>query len=570
MQNKEIIKLLTLYTKLLELNDENAFKIRALSNASFQLNKLDVSFENLSIQELEQLPNVGKSIAQYIHEINQTNTFNELQKYLEATPKGVVEMLSIKGIGGKKLRTIWKELNIETIEDLKKACKEHKIAPLKGFGEKLEEEILEFIEFKELSKGKYYYADIEQFAFEIEQRLQAIFGIENIALSGEAKRKMEIVEKLSFTLVSQDFKSTLLKLKEIDFLKVSLENSSPFTIRGIFEKIDLSFEIFLTSKERFVSELYINSASMLHLAQKPTSIQEKSILWVLQKENFLSENEIFSKFNLPILPPECREGAFEFNEKANETLMNLVDYQDLRGIFHNHTTYSDGENTLEEMALYCKELGYEYLGISDHSKTASYAKGLYENKIIEQHKEIDELNKKLAPFKIFKGIESDILGDGSLDYEENVLKSFDFIVASIHANLNMSQEKATERLIKAIENPYTTMLGHPTGRLLLRRKGYPIDHKKVIDACAANGVIIEINANPWRLDIDWRWIQYCLVKNVMLSINPDAHELEGYLDMKFGTYVARKGGLTKQFTFNTLTLEEVESYLKKRKNRFTN
>ncbi|MDX5479816.1 MAG: PHP domain-containing protein, partial [Cyclobacteriaceae bacterium] len=208
-----------------------------------------------------------------------------------------------------------------------------------------------------------------------------------------------------------------------------------------------------------------------------------------------------------------------------------------------------------------------YLGISDHSRTASYAGGLEIEKVQKQHQEIDELNKKLAPFKIFKGIESDILTDGSLDYPDEILASFDFIVSSIHSGLSMDRKKATARLLKAIDNPYTTILGHPTGRLLLRREGYPIDHKVIIDACAKNGVIIEINANPWRLDLDWRWVNYAMEKGVKLSINPDAHEMEGYADMRYGVLVGRKGGLTKEMTFNALSRTEVEAYFQERKNK---
>ena len=216
------------------------------------------------------------------------------------------------------------------------------------------------------------------------------------------------------------------------------------------------------------------------------------------------------------------------------------------------------------MAEYCKELGYEYLGICDHSQTAVYANGLKPERILQQHAEIAELNRKLAPFKVFKGIESDILNDGSLDYEESILQTFDFVVASIHSNLKMDEERATARLIKAVENPYTTILGHPTGRLLLGRPGYSINHAKVIDACAANKVVLELNANPYRLDIDWRWIQYALSKNVMISVNPDAHSKEGYHDMRFGVLAARKGALTKEMTFNALSKDQVEQWFTKR------
>jgi DNA polymerase (family 10) len=260
-----------------------------------------------------------------------------------------------------------------------------------------------------------------------------------------------------------------------------------------------------------------------------------------------------------------REGLFELEKATTHTLPKLIELADLKGILHNHSTYSDGLNTLEEMAVYAKQLGYEYLGMCDHSKSASYAGGLKVEDIILQHNDIDKLNKQLFPFKIFKGIESDILGNGDLDYEEDVLKSFDFIVASIHSNLKMDEEKATQRLLKAIENPYTTILGHPTGRLLLGRPGYPIDHKKIIDACAANNVVIELNAHPYRLDIDWRWIPYCLEKGVMISINPDAHQLKGYHDMYYGTLAARKGLLTKDNCLNAMNLNTFENYLETKK-----
>ena len=260
------------------------------------------------------------------------------------------------------------------------------------------------------------------------------------------------------------------------------------------------------------------------------------------------------------IPTEMREGYDEVALAKEDKIPTLLEESDLKGILHNHSTYSDGKHTLRQMAEACRDLGYEYLGISDHSRTAFYAGGLDIEAVEKQHHEIDELNKELAPFKIFKGIESDILADGSLDYPEETLKSFDFIVSSIHSILNMDIKRATSRLVTAIENPYTTILGHPTGRLLLRREGYPIDHKTVIDACAKHGVVIEINANPWRLDLDWRWVRYAMEQGVKLSINPDAHEIDGYGDMKYGVLVGRKGGLTKEMTLNALSLSEIETF----------
>ena len=273
-----------------------------------------------------------------------------------------------------------------------------------------------------------------------------------------------------------------------------------------------------------------------------------------------SEEEIYSKLNLPFIEPELREGLFEIEKAKSGTLKKLIELSDLKGILHNHSTWSDGLNTIEEMANFCIQHHYEYFGIADHSKAAFYAKGLKEDQVLSQHVEIDKLNDKLFPFKIFKGTECDILNDGNLDYSDEILKTFDYVVVSIHSNLKMSEEKAMLRLLKAIENPYTSILGHPTGRLLLIREGYPIDHKKIIDACAANEVVIEINANPYRLDIDWRWIDYALNKNVILSINPDAHECDGLHDMYYGTLIARKGGLYKEMCLNAKSREEITAF----------
>jgi DNA polymerase (family 10) len=267
---------------------------------------------------------------------------------------------------------------------------------------------------------------------------------------------------------------------------------------------------------------------------------------------------IYTKAGLAWMQPELREGTLFIEKAEKNELPTLINWHDLKGTLHNHSTWSDGVNSIEEMALYCRDtLKLEYLGMCDHSKSAFYAKGLSIERVLQQHEEIDALNKKLDGFHIFKGIESDILYDGSLDYPEEILQKFDFIVASVHSILKMDEEKATSRLITAIENPYTTILGHPTGRLLLSRSGYPINYKKVIDACAANNVVIEINANPLRLDLDWRWHQYALDKGVMLSVNPDAHRIEGFTDMHYGILVARKGGLYKEMCMNAMPLAEI-------------
>ncbi|HSC37027.1 MAG TPA: PHP domain-containing protein, partial [Chitinophagaceae bacterium] len=270
------------------------------------------------------------------------------------------------------------------------------------------------------------------------------------------------------------------------------------------------------------------------------------------------EETLFAKLGLPYIPVYLREQEWVLNQA---TLPQVITPADIKGIIHSHSNWSDGGNTLDEMAKACIAAGYEYLVISDHSKSAFYANGLSEERIREQHRYIDELNSKLAPFKIFKSIESDILNDGSLDYPDNVLATFDLVIASVHSNLKMTEEKAMTRVLKAIENPYTTILGHPTGRLLLSRKGYPLDHSKIIDACLANKVVIELNAHPRRLDMDWRWIREATEKGVLISIDPDAHTIEGFGDCRYGVLAAQKAGLTKENNLSSFSLKEFEQFL---------
>jgi DNA polymerase (family 10) len=285
---------------------------------------------------------------------------------------------------------------------------------------------------------------------------------------------------------------------------------------------------------------------------------------LFQNKSISSEEEIYASQQLPYIIPAMREGRSEFEWSEKYTNEQLIQWTDLKGCVHNHSTYSDGKNTLLEMAEACRNLGLSYFGIADHSQYAAYAGGLKPDRVLEQHQEIDQLNQKWSDFRILKGIEADILPDGSLDYDSDVLASFDYVVASVHAGLNMDLEKAMVRLMKAIENPYTTILGHPTGRLLLTRPGYPLQMSKIIDACAANNVAIELNASPYRLDVDWRYIYEAMEKGVFISINPDAHHVDGLKDMEWGVRLARKGGLVKELTLNALPVEEFMSRIAKR------
>jgi len=531
----------------MELHDENPFKVRSVANAAFKVDKLPFPIASKTLGEMEAVDGLGKSIASKIWELVHSNTLVDLSDLLMQTPQGIVEMMKIKGLGPKKILVIWKELGIESVGELYYACNENRLIEAKGFGLKTQEEIKKTIEFNMASNGRFLYAQVESFAEALLEQIKVEIHPLLACLTGQYRRRCEIIDSIDFLLVKEFDNSVLPKLESWNLteLKVLDNQINCQSEQGI--KINLYF----IKQAELGWELISKTGNPGHVDSVKTILQGADV-------SGKSESEIYKLAGLPFIEPELREGKHEFKLAAANSLPELIQYADLKGSLHNHSTWSDGIHTLEEMALFCKnDLNLEYFGICDHSKSAFYANGLNEIRLAAQQREIDELNKKLIPFRIFKGIESDILYDGSLDYSNEVLAIFDFVVASVHSVLNMNEEKATERLIKAIENPFTTILGHPTGRLLLSRSGYPIDHKKVIDACAENEVIIEINANPFRLDLDWRWHQYAISKGVLLSINPDAHRKEGFNDMKYGTLVARKGGLSKENCLNAMNLDQI-------------
>ncbi|MBM3401887.1 MAG: DNA polymerase/3'-5' exonuclease PolX [Bacteroidetes bacterium] len=555
MENKTIARTLRLLSQLMELHDENPFKVRSVANAAFTVDKLPFSLASKSLNEIEQVDGLGKSIASKIWELINHNNISELADLLLKTPSGIVEMMKIKGLGPKKILTIWKDLGIESVGELYYACNENRLIEAKGFGLKTQEEIKRTIEFNMASDGRFLYANLENFAESLIDQIKNELEPEFVCFTGQFRRRCEIIDVLELLLVKNFDDTVLVKLENwnLEIIHVLDNQISCRAQEGIV--VNLNF----VKKSDLGWELIAQTGNQEHQDVLKSLLNEADL-------SGKSESEIYELAGLPFIEPELREGRDEFKLAKENSLPKLIQYADLKGSLHNHSTWSDGIHTLEEMALFCKnELKLEYLGICDHSKSAFYANGLSESRVSAQHREIEELNKKLFPFRIFKGIESDILSDGSLDYSNDVLSTFDFVVASVHSILNMKEEKATQRLITAIENPYTTILGHPTGRLLLSRSGYPIDHKKIIDACLANQVIIEINANPLRLDLDWRWHQYAISKGVLLAINPDAHRKEGFNDMKYGTLIARKGGLSKESCLNAMSLEEISILFEKKK-----
>ncbi|MGE8299574.1 MAG: helix-hairpin-helix domain-containing protein [Sphingobacterium paramultivorum] len=551
MDNKAISKIFKLCSQLMELHNENPFRTKSIASASFKLDKLPFRIEEASLEELSAQPGIGKSTAEKAKEVAATGTFKELEDLIENTPSGITEMLNIKGLGPKKIQIIWKELEIESVGELLYACNENRLVEAKGFGLKTQEDIKKSIEFSISNKGWFLYAKVLPLAEKFFNELKLHFPSSLLSYTGDFRRKCEVLSTVDL-LISESIDNVEKFLDGLTLVEKT-ENSIELT-----DELGFTFKVFSSNINDFYRDLILSTGSTAHL----------DLLFNILPDlpSLSSEEAIYRNLGLDYIEPELREGLDEIVQAQTHSLPKLIQYKDLRGTLHNHSTYSDGVHSLEQMALHCKDvLGLEYLGICDHSRTAVYANGLSIERLEQQWNEIATLNEKLAPFKIFRGIESDILGDGSLDYPDEVLAKFDFVVASVHSNLKMDEDKATTRLIKAIENPYTTILGHPTGRLLLSRAGYPLDFKRVIDACAANGVIIEINANPLRLDLDWRWHRYAVEKGVLLSINPDAHRTEGLHDMQYGVLVAQKGGMQASNCLNAYALDAITTYFNKKK-----
>ena len=552
MTNKEIANTFNDLAKIMELHGENKFKVRSYQNAYITLRKLGSPLSEMPEAEINGIKGVGKAISGKIRELLEYGEMQTYNHYKEQTPEGVQEMLKIKGFGPKKVAVIWKELGIESIGELLYACNENRLVELKGFGHKTQEDLRQKLEYFLKSKNAYHYATLEKEALNWIDLFKKQLPTAKIEFTGAIRRLNPILKHIEILIGSDsaidfifDNKNLLLKKVENDIFQALTDKETPIIIYHCAEN-EFGSKLFWLSGNQIFIDAFL----------KQTSIKNF--------KNIADENMVFSMGNVPYIVPELREDEGIIELAKNKELPALIEEGDIRGVIHAHTTYSDGLNTIEEMARHSQSLGYQYIGITDHSKSAFYANGLKEEKLYQQWEEIDRLNQTLkGDFKIFKGIESDILNDGSLDYEKDILKQFDFIIASIHSNLKMDEAKATDRLIKAIENPYTTILGHPTGRLLLSRKGYSINHLKVIDACAANGIAIELNANPYRLDLDWTWIPYALEKGVKISINPDAHSTGGIRDIHFGVLAARKGRLTKEMCLNALNTRKFTNFISK-------
>lgn len=550
MDNYAIADNFSLLAKLMDIHGDNSFKAKSFSSAAFTIDKLPTPLVSLPHDKIFSIRGIGDAIGKKIVEQIETGQLSLLNEYLQKTPPGILEMLGIKGIGPKKIANIWKELEIESLGELLYACNENRLSLYKGFGEKSQQNIKESIEFYLGTIGSYLYQQIESYAFAMDAKLKQSFKKNTFLFTGEFRRQLEIINTLTWvTNVSPAELTNFFGSNEFETITATDEYLS---FKGK-ENVLLGF--YYTTEENIFSQLFRTSCSEEFL----TAWDETTGLDA--GKSYASEEAIFTNASINYIPNFQREHAEIIALARTAALPFVIQPEDITGIIHSHSNWSDGVNTLEEMAVAAQAKGLQYLVISDHSRAAFYANGLSEERIMAQHLQVDELNAKLAPFKIFRSIESDILNDGSLDYPENVLASFDLVIASVHSNLKMSEEKAMMRLLKAIENPYTSILGHMTGRLLLSRNGYPIDHKRIVAACAANNVVIELNAHPRRLDMDWRWIAYALEKNVLISIDPDAHSIDGFDDCRYGVLTAQKAGLTKEQNLSSFSLLAFEQFV---------
>lgn len=539
MTNKQIANAFDELANLMELHEEDDFRIRSYRNAYLNLRKLDRPLAELSDAEIKDIKGVGPAIAGKIRELVGGGKMATLEKYREKTPPGVVEMLEVNGFGPKKVRVVWKDMGIETVGELWYACNENRLVEFKGFGLKTQEDLKNKLEYFLKSRDKLHLDAAEEEADFVCTWLLGKLPGARVAAVGDLRRRCPVVEKVEILAgyagdlsAAFDEQALVLESRKDNTFTARLENNTTVWIHQC-EPAEFGSKLFKYSG----SPAFVEAFAQAHPG--------------VDFRNLETEEAVFEKAGTAFVVPELRE-----NPPVTVSGDALIDERDLRGILHVHTTWSDGLHSLRDMCEYVRSLGYAYIGITDHSQSAFYANGLKPDRVLAQMEEIDRLNEELAPFRIFKGIESDILNDGSLDYEDALLGKFDFVIASVHSNLKMTREKATERVLRAIENPHTTILGHPTGRLLLSREGYPLDWDAVFEACARHKVAIELNANPYRLDIDWTLIPEALRRGIPISINPDAHSKDGVHDTRYGVMVARKGGLTATACLNARGAEE--------------
>ncbi|MEY3812780.1 MAG: hypothetical protein RI910_848 [Verrucomicrobiota bacterium] len=571
MEKNDIASVLDEIATFMELTGENPFKIRAYSAGARILENMTEDLgELIDTGKLADIPGLGEALVDKISTLRRDGVLPFHQKLKASIPAGLLEVMQIPGLGPKKVRALWTLLAVEDLAKLKEVCESGAVAELKGFGAKTQDKILEGIKNRIAYGKRHRWYEAAAIAEPILAGLRALPQVSHAESAGSLRRARETVGDLDFLVASSEPKPIMdwfvayPGVKEVTAhgetkSSVRFENGLQADLRVVpAEQFYFALHHFTGSKEHNVAMRHRALGRGLSMSEWGfKSVDDKTVA-----PGAKNEEEVFQALGLPWIPPELREGNGEIDAAEAGQLPKLVQLSDLRGVFHNHTTESDGDHTLDQMAAAAEAHGWEYLGISDHSKSSFQAGGLDEARLAKQLEDIAKLNaSKKYRVRVLSGSEVDILKDGTLDFSDDVLARLDFVVASVHNLFTLDREAQTARIIKAIENEHVDMVGHLTGRLLNKREPYDVDIAKVIDAAAANDTIIELNANPWRLDLDWRWWRRAAEKGVLCSINPDAHDVDQLAFAAHGVRIARKGWLTPEQVLNTRSLPEVLSWL---------
>ena len=569
MDKRRVADILGEIALYLELKGENLFKIRAYENGARIIQALDEDLEVLVREKrLGTIKGIGKALEQKITELVTTGNLEYYNKLKAEFPASLFELFKIPGLGAKKIRLLYETLGIETIGELEYACKENRLLELPGFGQKTQENILKGISLVRTASGRYLLHEAEDMALGVFNGLKECPEVNSLSIAGSLRRKKEIIKDIDILAASDQAERVMdcfVALPDVaDIIGRGPTKASVRLQKGI--AVDLR----VVSPEQYPYALHHFTGSKEHntkMRHTAKSLGLKMNEYGLFREADGSripcsnEEELFKALGMAYIPPELREDTGEIEAAMENRLPDLVERDDLKGIFHIHTCYSDGINSIKELAEEARRQGYQYIGIADHSRSAYYAGGLSEDDVIRQHEEIDALNEQYEDFHIFKGIESDILPDGSLDYPDEFLRGFDYVIISVHSQFRMDRESMTRRILKAMDHPAATMLGHPSGRLLLSRDPYEADMEQILAKAAERGTVLEINANPHRLDLDWRWIKRAKEIGVKLMINPDAHSIETISHTQYGLAIARKGWCEKEDILNCLGTEDMTAFL---------
>ncbi len=574
MKKETVAQILDEIGVLLELKGENPFKTRAYHNAARVIKGLSEDLTDLVASgEIRKIKGIGSALADKITELVNTGHLKYYEDLRASFPESLLQLLRIPSLGPKKIKKLYDELNIQSIEQLEAACEQHQLAGLEGFGARTEEKILEGIQFIKEHRDRHLFHIAFAAAQQLYEAVESHPTVIRASIAGSLRRCKETVKDIDIVSSARDedrqaimeFYTHLPGVQSI--IAQGETKSSIITAEGIQADLRVvSDDEFPYALHHFTGSREHNTAMRAFARKQGLKMNEYGLFRDDDSRiECKTEEAIFAALGMEFIPPEIREDMGEIEAALAGQLPHLIEKKDIRGIIHAHTTYSDGANTIEEMARACKDMGLEYLGLADHSQSVYYANGLSVERLQEQRKRIDELNQQLKGFRIFQGTECDILSDGSLDYPDEALQELDFVIISVHQKLNMTEKEATERIVKAMAHPAVTILGHPTGRLLLSREGYPLNYAEIFAAAVEYNVIIEINASPYRFDLDWRYARDAKEKGVMLSINPDAHSIDGLKDTYLGVGIARKGWLTAADVLNTRNQKEVSEIFSRKK-----